>query len=64
MRTLVADQDLSLFVANAPYDGVTPLGLASWLDLPDVVRVLSEEGQGIVAIDGMDAHGATPLMCK
>lgn len=63
VRTLVKDQGLSLYVANAPFNGVTPLGLAAWLDLPNVARVLLEDGQGIVAVNGRDAHGATSLMC-
>lgn len=44
--------------------GVTPLGLAAWLNIPEVVKMLLEECSGLVSVDGMDALGATPLMCK
>lgn len=44
--------------------GVTPLGLAAWLNIPEVVKLLLEECSGLVSADGMDALGATPLMCE
>lgn len=45
-------------------NGVVPLGMAAWLNLPRVVRLLLEESEGAVSVDGMDSHGATALMCK
>jgi hypothetical protein len=57
---------MSLFTLNAPqvaYHGVTPLGMAAWLNIIDAVRVLLEESSEYVSVDGMDVHGATPLMC-
>jgi hypothetical protein len=57
---------MSLLTLNAPqmaYRGVTPLGMAAWLNTSDVVRVLLEESSEYVSVDGMDVHGATPLMC-
>lgn len=45
------------------YRGVTPLGMAAWLNTSDAVRVLLEESSEYVSVDGVDAHGATPLMC-
>ena len=59
--------DISLYTMNAPQsslNGVTPLGMAAWLDAHDVVKMLLEESAGAVAVDGMDNHGATALMCK
>lgn len=57
---------MSLFTLNAPqmaYRGVTPLGMAAWLNMSDAVRVLLEESAECVSVDGRDVHGATPLMC-
>ncbi|KAJ7220173.1 hypothetical protein GGX14DRAFT_585918 [Mycena pura] len=65
LRTVVGDAQVSLHTLNAPqraYRGVTPLGMAAWLDSRDAVRVLLEESAGCVAVDATDAHGATPLM--
>ncbi|KAK7032797.1 E3 ubiquitin-protein ligase XBAT33 [Favolaschia claudopus] len=65
LRTLLGDSQMSLFTLNAPqmaYRGVTPLGMAAWLNHSDTVRVLIEESAEGVCVDGMDAHGATPLM--
>ncbi|KAJ7056662.1 ankyrin repeat-containing domain protein [Mycena amicta] len=65
LRTLVGDAQVSLYSLNAPqraYRGVTPLGMAAWLDRADAVRVLLEESANCVSVDGTDAHGATPLM--
>ena len=45
-------------------NGVIPLGMAAWLNLPDVVRLLLEDSSHTVSVDGMDSHGATALMCK
>ena len=63
LRTLLRSDGASLYALNAPVRGVTPLGLAAWLNLPDVVRGLLEESRGLVAVDGTDAVGVTPLMC-
>ncbi|KAJ7086153.1 hypothetical protein B0H15DRAFT_845590 [Mycena belliarum] len=65
VRTLLADPEISLFTLNAPqmaYRGVTPLGMAAWLNSGDVVRVLLEESAEYVSVDGLDGFGATPLM--
>ncbi|KAF8207075.1 hypothetical protein K438DRAFT_1755792 [Mycena galopus ATCC 62051] len=65
VRTLLGDPQMSLFTLNAPqmaYRGVTPLGMAAWLNLSDAVRVLLEESAEYVSVDGTDAHNATPLM--
>ena len=45
-------------------NGVIPLGMAAWLNQPEVVRVLLEESADSVSVDGMDSHGATALMCE
>ncbi|KAJ7352365.1 hypothetical protein DFH08DRAFT_85230 [Mycena albidolilacea] len=65
VRTLLGDSEMSLFTLNAPqmaYRGVTPLGMAAWLNLSDAVCVLLEESAEYVSVDGTDAHSATPLM--
>ncbi|CDO70892.1 hypothetical protein BN946_scf184804.g24 [Trametes cinnabarina] len=62
LRTLIGSDTTSLYALNAPARGVTPLGLAAWLNLPDVIRVLLDESHGLVAVDGTDAVGVTPLM--
>ncbi|TFY76676.1 hypothetical protein EWM64_g7338 [Hericium alpestre] len=65
LRLLVEHQHISLYSLNAPQDamnGVTPLGMASWLNAPDVVHVLLDSSSGAVAVNGMDAHGVTALM--
>ncbi|KAJ7510484.1 hypothetical protein B0H11DRAFT_2216274 [Mycena galericulata] len=65
VRTLLEDPQMSLFTLNAPqraYRGVTPLGMAAWLNMSDTVRVLLEESAEYVSVDGRDVHGATPLM--
>ncbi|KAJ7760727.1 hypothetical protein DFH07DRAFT_430276 [Mycena maculata] len=65
IRTLLGDSQMSLFTLNVPqmaYRGVTPLGMAAWLNMSDVVRVLLEESSEYVSVDGRDVHGATPLM--
>lgn len=67
VKMLLAHADISLFTLNAPQssmNGVIPLGMAAWLNLPQAVRVLLEESAGAVSVDGMDGHGATALMCK
>ncbi|KAN0093267.1 hypothetical protein V8E55_004051 [Tylopilus felleus] len=65
IRIAVSHSDISLFTLNAPQDSindVTPLGMAAWLDMPEVVRLLLECSSGGVSVDGMDTDGATPLM--
>ncbi|KAJ7039657.1 hypothetical protein C8F04DRAFT_1086121 [Mycena alexandri] len=65
VRTLLGDSQMSLFTLNAPqmaYCGVTPLGMAAWLNMSGAVRVLLEESSEYVSVDGIDVHGATPLM--
>ncbi|KAJ7717682.1 ankyrin repeat-containing domain protein [Mycena metata] len=65
VRTLLGDSQMSLFTLNAPqmaYRGVTPLGMAAWLNMSGAVRVLLEESSEYVSVDGIDVHGATPLM--
>ncbi|KAI0787911.1 hypothetical protein C8Q74DRAFT_1366715 [Fomes fomentarius] len=62
LRTLIQSETTTFYALNAPTRGVTPLGLAAWLNIPDVVRVLLEETNGLVAVDGTDSVGVTPLM--
>ncbi|KAF8634145.1 hypothetical protein AX15_001049 [Amanita polypyramis BW_CC] len=65
IRRMLSHPDISLYTMNAPQNslnGVTPLGMAAWLDAPDVVKMLLEESADAVAVDGMDIHGATALM--
>ena len=67
IRALLTHPDISLFTLNAPQlsmNGVIPLGMAAWLNQPEVVRVLLEESADSVSVDGMDSHGATALMCE
>jgi hypothetical protein len=67
IQLLLGHPDISLFTLNAPQssmNGVIPLGMAAWLNLPDVVRLLLEDSAHTVSVDGMDSHGATALMCK
>ena len=66
IRIAASHPDITLFTLNAPQDSindVTPLGMAAWLDMPDVVQLLLECSSGAVSVDGMDTDGATPLMC-
>ncbi|GJE96574.1 ankyrin repeat domain-containing protein [Phanerochaete sordida] len=65
LKALLRHDRISLSVLNAPIEamrGITPLGLAAWLNAPEVVRMLLCECPGLIAVDGMDASGATPLM--
>jgi hypothetical protein len=67
LRTLVEEQDISLYALNAPSSalhGVTPLGIAAYLNVPKVVELLLTIGDGRVLVDSADAFGATPLMCE
>ena len=59
--------DILLYTLNAPQDSindVSPLGMAAWLDMPHIVRLLLECSTGSVSIDGTDTDGTIPLMCK
>ncbi|CAL1716418.1 unnamed protein product [Somion occarium] len=65
LRTLLGHPEISLHTLNAPQAalrGVTPLGLAAWLNVPEIVRLILECCPGLVSVDGMDSLGATPLM--
>ncbi|KAI0635689.1 ankyrin [Trametes polyzona] len=62
LRMLIGSDTTSLYALNAPARGVTPLALAAWLNIPDAIRVLLDESRGLVAVDGSDALGVTPLM--
>jgi hypothetical protein len=67
IRLLLRHPGISLFTLNAPHssmNGVVPLGMAAWLNLPEAVRLLLEDSAHTVSVDGMDAHGATALMCE
>ncbi|KAG6816642.1 hypothetical protein H0H87_004388 [Tephrocybe sp. NHM501043] len=67
IQRLLRDPRISLFTLNAPQssmNGVIPLGMAAWMNMEDAVRILLEESSDTVSVDGMDAHGATALMCK
>jgi len=67
IRMLLIHPDISLLTLNTPQlsmNGVIPLGMAAWLNQPEVVRVLLEESADSVSVDGMDSHGATALMCE
>ena len=64
---LVEDRHVSLYTLNAPQEamnGVTPLGFAAWANSPKAVEILLEASGGAVSVDGKDAYGVTPLMCK
>ena len=66
IRIAASHPDISLFTLNAPQDSindVTPLGMAAWLDMPNVVQLLLDCSSGAVSVDAMDTDGATPLMC-
>ncbi|CAK5275950.1 unnamed protein product [Mycena citricolor] len=65
LRMLLLDTNISLVTLNTPqstYWGLTPLGMAAWLNQADVMRILLEESSKSVAVDATDAHGATLLM--
>ena len=67
LRLLVEDRHASLYTLNAPQEamnGVTPLAFTAWINSPKAVRALLEAGAGMVAVDGEDAYGVTPLMCN
>lgn len=65
IRILLGCPEISLYTLNAPqeaFNGVTPIGMAAWLNMYDVVRLLLEGSLHTVSVDGMDTHGATSLM--
>ncbi|EKM78058.1 hypothetical protein AGABI1DRAFT_129835 [Agaricus bisporus var. burnettii JB137-S8] len=65
MRIMLRQSQISLYCLNAPHtatNGVIPLSMAAWLNFPNLVQVLLEESADAVAVDGLDAHGATALM--
>jgi len=67
IRMAVSHPEISLFTLNAPQDSindVTPLSMAAWLDMPQVVNILLTCSSGAVSVDAEDTDGATPLMCK
>lgn len=67
LRMLVEDRHVSLHALNAPQEamnGVTPLGFAAWMNSPKAVEILLEASGRAVSVDGKDAYGVTPLMCK
>jgi hypothetical protein len=67
LRLLVEDRHVSLYTLNAPQEamnGVTPLGFAAWMNSPKAVEILLQVSGGAVSVDGQDAYGVTPLMCK
>jgi hypothetical protein len=67
IRIMLHQPQVSLYCLNAPHtatNGVIPLSMAAWLNFPNLVQVLLEESADAVAVDGLDAHGATALMCE
>jgi len=64
---LVAEHpEHSLYSFNAPMPwvgGVTLLGLMAWLNMSSEIMCLLEFTQGLLEVNAMDEHGATPLMC-
>lgn len=65
LRMALSHPDVSLYTLNAPQESindVTPLGMAAWLGVPHVVKLLLDFGAGAISVDGMDTDGATPLM--
>jgi hypothetical protein len=67
IRALINHPKISLLTLNAPHNsmnGVVPLGMAAWLNLPKVVKLVLEESADAISVDGMDCQGATPLMCE
>ena len=67
LKTLLSHPDISLLTLNSPHpfmNGVIPLCMAAWLNQPQAVRALLDVSVDTVSVDGMDAHGATALMCE
>ncbi|KAL5485689.1 hypothetical protein ACEPAI_6730 [Sanghuangporus weigelae] len=62
---LLENHCLSLYTLNASHSslkGLTPLGMATYLNRLDFVTVLLERGDGLVLVDGVDSQRATPIM--
>ncbi|EJD06435.1 ankyrin [Fomitiporia mediterranea MF3/22] len=62
---LLETHALSLYVLNAAHTslkGLTPLGMAAYLNRLDFVTLLLEKGDGLVLIDAVDSQRATPIM--
>lgn len=67
LKILLSQVDISLLTLNAPHasmNGVTPLGMAAWLNQPQAVHALLQISAESVSVDGMDSCGATALMCE
>ncbi|KAK0193483.1 hypothetical protein F5146DRAFT_1221090 [Armillaria mellea] len=65
LRLLLVCPEISLYTLNAPqeaFNGVTPIGMAAWLNTHAAVRLLLDGSLHTVSVDGMDTHGATALM--
>ncbi|TFK46128.1 ankyrin [Heliocybe sulcata] len=65
LQLIASHDEMSIYELNAPQhslNGVTVLGMASWLNLPSAVEVLLRTSSGRLLVDSVDAHGATPLM--
>ena len=66
IRIAASHPNITLFTLNTPRDSIndtTLLGMAAWLDTPDVVQLLLQCSSSAVSVDSMDTDGATPLMC-
>ncbi|KAL5503812.1 hypothetical protein ACEPAH_7883 [Sanghuangporus vaninii] len=62
---LLENHCLTLYTLNASHSslkGLTPLGMATYLNRLDFVTVLLEKGDGLVLVDGVDSQRATPIM--
>ena len=66
LRLITLQPELSLYSLNAPMPwagGITLLALMSWLNMPLEISCLLELSHGLLEVNAMDDHGATPLMC-
>lgn len=66
LRLIAQQPELTLYSLNAPMawaGGVTLLGLMSWLNMPSELVCLLDSTHGLLEVNAMDEHGATPLMC-
>ncbi|KAL5526918.1 hypothetical protein ACEPAF_8645 [Sanghuangporus sanghuang] len=62
---LLENHCLTLYTLNASHSslkGLTPLGMATYLNRLDFVTVLLGKGDGLVLVDGVDSQRATPIM--
>ena len=67
LKIMLQHPQVTLRTLNATHssmNGVIALGMAAWLNQVDAVRTLLHDSLDGVSVDGMDAHGATALMCK